>query len=81
MMDIDINEMYFSCATVLILLLYFWKELLVTKNGDRMVFLSEMDTRQYIRSIFNQFKPGHHDVVTATTFIRAIKYNMKVEKC
>tara|TARA_A100001015_G_scaffold289843_1_gene362181 strand:- start:699 stop:5183 length:4485 start_codon:yes stop_codon:yes gene_type:complete len=79
--SIDINEMYFfMCNRAYFASLFPEKELLVTKNGDRMVFLSEMDTRQYIRSIFNQFKPGHHDVVTATTFLRAIKYNMKVRE-
>ena len=41
------------------------------------VFLNEIHPAIH-QNIFNLFKPGHRDVVTATTFIRAIKFNLAV---
>ena len=75
---INVEEMYhFMCKRAYYNHNYM-DDMVVGNDGYRTVFLNEMDTRQYIRSIFNLFKPGHHDVVTATTFIRAIKFNLAV---
>ena len=48
-------------------------------DTTKFVFLEEMDTRQYIRSMFDQFQPDHCDVVTAATFVRAIEINVRVQ--
>ena len=47
--------------------------------GHRVPFVEEMDTRQFIRSMFDQFKPGgHHDVVDSPSFVRGVQINVEV---
>ena len=80
--SISIDEMYdFMCRRALGIGSSVGKRADSDDHGAmQMVFLEEMDTRQYIRSMFDQFKPGHSDVVTATTFVRAIEINVRVRK-